>query len=474
MSFGVNETGFVKKTYTDIKGELEQYLLSKYPTLDLDPRGTAGHLIAMSTKGFSDAWEELEGLFGLGSPSRATGASLDANYAILDLTRIDASSTEIGNVIHWTTSASPVLIPTGSKARQSGTGRSFTLQGDVTILDSSPEVSEYEPSTTSAGQIVSIGISGTTYTYTIKSGDTKEIICEALRAALANNVNTEVLTSPEGTLRILGGDTAIVNLDKIRHGAFGTYLCDETGSLSCPQNTLDTIVTPITDWDSVENIEAGALGRDGETDAEYRQRAATYFLFGYGTEEGIRQYILNTIEGVLNCNVRSNRTGLQQGSLPANCLEVVVSGGVDQDLADAIWQVSPGGIQLYGLTTMIVTDSNGDTQTVGFTRPSVACIWVKVLRSLNEEEAFPSDGDRRIQEAIVEWASSFYQAGRNVYARDLLTPINTITGLGDVVVQFGNSLEADTAPTAYSGSPVILDYSKRAEFLTGRIVVEAL
>jgi len=365
-------------------------------------------------------------------------------------------------------------VTAGSKASQSATGTIYTLEADVTISSSTPDVSEYQPSTTSAGSIVSIGISGTVYSYTIQAGDTEESICAALRHLLTNDPNTEVLTSPNGTLRILGGDSSIGNLDVVRHGGFGTYTCDETGALACPQTTLDNIVTPIADWDTVENIEAGALGREAETDVEFRQRAATYFLFGYSTEEGIRQYILNTVEGVLNCNVRSNRTGLQQGSLPANSLEVVVSGGTDQDLADAIWLVAPGGIQLYGLTTMSVVDSNGDSQTVGFTRPSVAYIWVKVMRSLNEEEAFPSDGNRRIQDAIVEWGASFYQAGRNVYSRDLLTPINTITGLGDVVVQFGNSLEVDVTPTTYSSSPVVLDYSKRAEFAIGRIVVEDL
>jgi uncharacterized phage protein gp47/JayE len=468
MIFGITPTGFVKKTYTDIQAEMGQDLLSYKPDLNLDFRQPAGQIISVCSKVGADIWDEMAEIYAIANPAEASGASLDNNYALLNLVRIDAYPTEVLRVAHYLTGA--CTIPAGTKVAQSSTNQTFTLQADVVWTgDPTFRFAEFSLQAVNIGQTVTLSVDAIDASHLVVSGDTKTTILEDIADQIGARARVaEEVLFIDGGLVDFSIDNSALELD--RFGLAGDYLCDVTGAISCPQNTIDTIVNSVSGWVEVNNPDSGGLGRDTETDAEYRLRAQTYFLYGMATEEGIRQYILNTVEGVQSCRVRSNRTGLVVGELPANSLEVVVSGGNDADLAEAIWYASPAGIELYGITSQSVTDTQGNSQIVKFTRPAFAKVWLQIEFTTNSEEAFPVNGVDMIKRAITTWAASFYSAGRNVYARDILTPINTISGLGDVTVLIGQTT-GDIEPLVFNSTALQITYAFTASFDLARIEV---
>lgn len=471
MSFGITSSGLVKKTYTEIKAELEAGFRAAWPTIDLDYTGPAGQLIAQIAKGYADLWDRLQGNYSVLNPNEASDASLDNCYTLLKLTRIDSSPTRVLRVAHWGDNAT--TIPAGSQVKQGSTGTLFTLDADVVLASANPRFVDLTLTTPTNGMVFAITIDGIVYSVTAGSTSTKDTIGAQLVTAIGSRASFA-----SDVLSLDGGDSnmtisALGNLAVSRFANAGDYTCTEDSPLAVPQTTLGTIMTPVSGWTSVSNPDAGVTGRVAETDTEFRSRAATYFLYGKGTEEGIRQYLLNVVAGIQTAAIRSNRTGLTVGDMPPNSFEVIVQGGLDADIADALWLASPIGIEIYGLTSVVVTDSQGFNHTVKFTRPGTALVWIKVQRTLDPEYPYPVDGDAQIKNAIVAWAAGQYTAGKDVYPRAVMTPINTIPGLGDVTVLIGNSVTS-TPPTVYAESKLVIPYSSTAEFSLDRIIVEAV
>lgn len=477
MAYGVTLTGFVKKTLQECRAELEAVYQSIWPTIDLDPDGEAGQRIGLSAKREAEIWDMAQDVYTATSPTEATGAAQDSLYALVGLTRIDASPTLVNNVLHW--GASGTVITANSKIKQSGTQKQYALQADVTLSNTLTDGIRLQLGAYSNGKVYSITLGSYTFSKTAGPSDT----IDTIGAYFAEAMNTNFITTyASGILRTTGKlstsgvivpftvgtltEATIANV-----GGQGTYLCSEDGANACPVSTLDTIVTPISGWDTVENPYAGTTGRLVETDDQFRLRQASFYAGGMATEPAIRGNILNNVSGVISCNIRSNRSSVTDSEgLPPKSFLCVVEGGSPLDIAQAILDAQPAGIESYGSTTVTLPDDQGVTQTIKFSIPTQAKIWVKVTRTLDPDGGYPVDGDAQIKNAIVEWALLHYSAGLNVYVRDILTPINTIPGLADVTVELGNS-RTDTPPGSYSSAAMIMLLTEAPVFDIVRISV---
>jgi hypothetical protein len=477
MAFGVTHTGFVKKTLQECKAELEGVYQSIWPTVDLDPDGEAGQRIGLSAKRESEIWDMAQDVYTTTSPSEATGAAQDNLYALVGLTRIDASPTVVNNALHWGSSGTVILA--NSKAKMSGTQKQFALQADVTLSNTLTDGIRLQLGAYSDGKVYSIILGSYTFTKTAGSSDT----IDTIGAYFVGVMNTNFITTyASGILKTKGKlstsgfivpftvgiltEATIVNV-----GGQGVYFCSEDGANACPANTLDTIVTPISGWDTVENPYAGTTGRLVETDDQFRLRQAGFYAGGKATEPAIRANVLNTVSGVISCNIRSNRTmSIDSEGLPPKSFQCVVEGGVVLDIAQAILDSEPAGIESYGNTSVTLDDDQGVPRTIKFSVPTQALIWVKVTRTLDSDGGYPVDGDSQIKKAIVEWALTHYSAGLNVYTRDILTPINTIPGLADVLVELGNS-RTTAPPGSYSSTAMTMTLTESPIFDIVRIMV---
>ena len=127
----------------------------------------------------------------------------------------------------------------------------------------------------------------------------------------------------------------------------------ESGPILALAGTLTTIETPIDGWSTVTNANNGTPGRAVESDSELRiRRAQSLQVGGAGTVEAIRSRLLEQVDDVSAVTIIENRTdAVDIDGRPAHSFEAVVSGGIDQDIANMLWLVKPAGIETHGGVT---------------------------------------------------------------------------------------------------------------------------
>lgn len=466
MSFGVTNEGFVKKTLVDIKAELEQTFRTEFGvTIDLSADQPIGQIIGIFAKALADMWDLMEEIYTSRNVNEATGASLDNILAEVGITRIDAAATQVTDVLLWGDYGT--LILAGKKASISAINKTFELQANVTIDNATIRgVMLSVDAPTGAGQTYSLTIDGDVLTYTSVGGDDEDDVIAGLTAYAGAHDYSGWLTSPEsGVLRVvnvlksdfnLSGVTANMTVDMYANA--GIFTCTETGPISCPTYALDSITTPVTGWLEVENPFVGNTGRNEESDVEMRLRHNSYYSVGKGTEDAIAQSILNEVDGIISVKVISNRTDVEADGMPPHSLQVICEGGDPTEICQVIWDTAPAGIAIYynpsSNETAYITDEEGYSHLIGYSKPDNVEIYVKVLYSLYDEETFPFDGVARIKQAIYDWAQIEYQAGKDVYAKRIYQPIYSVPGIGDLTVYVGTSYPANQSTLTMTDSQI--------------------
>ena len=226
-------------------------------------------------------------------------------------------------------------------------------------------------------------------------------------------------------------------------GPSGTTTVAATGDLTGPipalSNTVTNIESPVAGWTGVTNVDAATLGTNVETDAELRTRFITSrSVAGAGTVDAIYAAV-SAVDGVTFLTVTENRNSTTNTSLdlPGNNIRVVVIGGDDQEIAQAIWDNKPAGIQLDGNHPgpLSIVDSQGNTQFITFSRPVAVPIQVTgALATVGDEsgDGTVSGVTTLIAEAIVEWASTEMGVGENVIGTKLFVPVHGVALQYDV------------------------------------------
>lgn len=98
-----------------------------------------------------------------------------------------------------------------------------------------------------------------------------------------------------------------VNLSITQTSTPVLFLAQEYGPIPAPSSSLTEILTPVAGWQSLDNFEAGIIGRTQETDEELRlRRARSLRIFGAATVEAIRSRILQEVPGVSSVFVFEN------------------------------------------------------------------------------------------------------------------------------------------------------------------------
>ena len=468
----VTATGFVKKTLAEIKVELETGFQAVFGTdIDLDSTGPIGQLIGILAKREADLWDGAEEIYTSRNPNEATGTSLDNLAAETNVTRIAASASRVENVLLFGTEGT--VVAAGKQARQSGRTETFSLETTTTITKTKSRYGYLTPETPVVGHVYAITIDSVPYSITYAAGDLVTLLLAELAAWTGGTASASV----DGTSIILQATedfalTETATFTDVLWASGGIFNADVISPLPVPENTLIEIVTPVSGWDSVTNIQAGGTGREVETDDELRIRRQQDFLKGSATDDAIKSALLNDVVGVSAVTVTSNRSmATDIYGRPPKSFEVVIEGGSTQDIADKIWEKSPSGIESYGTTTATVVDANGDNQSVKFSRPTNMYIWVRLTRTLYTEEVYPVDGDAQIKAAIVSWSLLNMKAGTDVIYQRLSIPVYTIPGVKDITIEVAATTTPEGSPS-YASADIAMNGRELAVFDTTRIVVQ--
>lgn len=183
-----------------------------------------------------------------------------------------------------------------------------------------------------------------------------------------------------------------------------------TGPIPCPANTLVKVYQAVAGWDSITNAAAGTLGREVEnrTDFETRRKNSVA-LNGRSTPQAIYASVFD-VTNVTDCYVIDNptnatvNTGATNYPVAPHSVYVAVVGGLDADVAAAIWSKKDVGCDYNGNTTVTVTDSSGynypqPTYAVKFQRPSA--LPIKFAVTIANNPLLPPTTTADVKAAII-------------------------------------------------------------------------
>jgi uncharacterized phage protein gp47/JayE len=438
---GVTTEGFEQKTLEDLKAEIEDAERAAFgPGINTLATSVFGQLNGVFAGKLAELWEVAAAIYRSLYPDSASGEALDNVASITGALRLAARKSSAEDVI--CTGTAGTVLAVGRVLSVSGAGDRFASTAAATLA----AATAWAPTTAYAvGNVRSN--SGNIYVVTVAGTSAASGGPSGTGAAIVDGTVT---------WRFVGTGLAFALVD---------FESEEFGPINAPAFTLSVIETPVSGWSGAANRLDAELGRDVESDADFRVRREQ--LLGTGgdaTIEAIRAAVLG-VEGVTEAFVFDNPTDVTDvDGLPPHSVEVVVLGGTDEDLAEAIFGSVAAGIATHGSTTEIVTDSQGFSHTIKFSRPTELLMYVDVTVVV-DAGLFPLDGVDQVKAAIVAEGDRL-GIGDDVITVRLKCASLEVSGVTDVTV-----LEVDDVafPSSTSNHPVAV--REVARFDTSRVVV---
>jgi len=255
----------------------------------------------------------------------------------------------------------------------------------------------------------------------------------------------------------------VVELDEQGNGT-GTVVCVQEGSVgNVNVGDIHIFTNPDENLYSVTNTELLVQGRDRETDEEFRQR---YFQStsktGASTIESIQATVLE-VPGVKSVSITENSSSTEENGIPPHSFSVFVYGGSDQDVAKAIFRTKPAGIQAFGTTVVPVQDSQGMTHYIGFTRPSVIDVFVRL--TIQRGTNYPANGDDLVRTEVLTYFEQL-MIGDDVIVSQIIRAVGKIDGVIDV------SVELSTDGATYTMSNLAIPSDSVAATTSDKVVIQ--
>ena len=294
------------------------------------------------------------------------------------------------------------------------------------------------------------------------------------------------VTDSQGNVWALPVDVTIPNSGSITVG----ITCQTTGAVQAAANTITTISGGATaGWTGATNPSPALPGLPVEADSQLRSRQALSVaapsltrlastIAAIAAAPGVTRYATGnpTPDSGPGSSIENPTGAVDYWGNPPHSISMVVEGGLDLDVATAIYQKRGLGVytnpdSTAGSRSVPVTDPNtGTVMTIGFQRPSYIPVYVTMI--LNPLAGYTSATLAAVQTAIVQYLnslqigetvtfSSFYAIAQSVMP-SLLTPQFSITSLF-------TGLSASPSGTV----DLVLDYYQVAQGISANVIVSA-
>lgn len=287
--------------------------------------------------------------------------------------------------------------------------------------------------------------------------------------SIIRNDRTQVDWATVGDLVFIGAGTQAL-----------TVRARETGEQDFLATDSWTIVTPVSNWGSVYaslDLSAEDAGTDAETDPDLRVKRLQSLIASGNDWDGIQAAVAQ-VPGVSFVGGLNNDTTGTLDGVPYGAIEVVVEGGDDQEVIEAIFEHLPPGTQTFGDESGMVTMANGEPLEIFYTRPAATNVWVRItVSTVGAEYAARPTLEDEIEAAVLSQAETlFSHPGADVITGAFVGPLwdlskDALTGrptLTSIVAE--TSLNGSTWQT----TPLAFTHRFRAEFSASRISVVGL
>lgn len=212
--------------------------------------------------------------------------------------------------------------------------------------------------------------------------------------------------------------------------AKASFQAVELGSIALePEELLTIIDAP----DGVRGVyftegDNTVVGDDYEDDSEFRTRwQQAQSLADSATSGGIKKYLLPLVSSDKNLKIIDNKTDDVVNGTPAHTIQVIIyTPESDEVIAKTIFDHLLDGLDLYGTTVVPITDSEGTTENISFTRATTIPIHFKVDVVLKENYAI-SQVISGIKKGIVD--NFNLNMGEKIVANDFIEYIRDVEGI---------------------------------------------
>lgn len=476
MDFGITPEGFKRKRLEDIRLELISQFEAEFGAIDVSAGSVFGVFIGIMAKEFADEWELLEAVYFSLYPSSADGTSLDNVGDLTGVKRLAATQTQ-GVIQAFGDLGTPLTI--GNVISIVNAGDRFTVSNNEVIsnvdtvnilidVDTVTDSIDYTVIINGTPSTFNSGVSATAES--IAAGIVAEILISPESIDASDNLDgTFFVTSPDFTVEFTATVTA--ELAFLKATANVPVIAEQFGVIQGIAGTAIVIETPVSGWDTSNNDLDFIVGRDVETDSEFRiRRSQSLQVTGAGTVEAIRSRLLQVV-GVTAAFVEENATDIVDGGgRPPHSFESVVAGGDDQDIGDLLWLIKPAGIQTFGTESVPITDSQGGAHVMEFSRATEIYLHVRITLTLTPEEEYPNDGDDLVAANVLAYGQTL-TIGDDVFVQRFYAPVYDVTGIATALIEIATSPNAGDAAGAYQTTNLSISNTEVAVFDSGRIIV---
>lgn len=195
--------------------------------------------------------------------------------------------------------------------------------------------------------------------------------------------------------------------------------CTTLGRITAATGDINTIVTPTRGWTAVVNEAPAVAGVSQETDSTLRSKQKISTANPSNTVfEGTIGAVAN-VDGVVRYAAYENDTDAIKDGLPPHSITMVVDGGTNEDVAQAIYLHKTPGCYTNGDIEVNVTGSLTDIP-IRFYRPHYVGTAVKV--SIKPLTGYTDATASQIKANIYDYINSL-AIGETLYAPNLNAPI---------------------------------------------------
>jgi len=392
--YGLSFEGFTPKTLEVIKSEIEDDLKNQFgANIDLRPQSVFGQLVGIFSEKHAEVWALANDVYLSQYPDFASGIQLDRVASITATVRKPATPSQAEVICYG---VEGTVLSAGQEVLDTLNNLTFETVDAVTI------------SASTARDV---------YLNVVTVGPPLNTILNGLVSAIGTAVVTP--SNVNSQLRLLNASVdfsavaTTANLSIVKRGTAVNVVAQENGAFEVPIGVITSIETPISGWDSVNNILAGTTGQNRETDEELRIRRTA------SVDRSIRGAIL-AVENVTQAVVFENDDDVTDGDgTPAHHIWAIVQGGANADIAEAIINRNSAGIGTRGAVVNTVTSPvTGNPHVIRFDRPTTLTPTIVITYSLAEDgTAFPSSGVTLIKQALEDYTDTFTIGQDLVYSR---------------------------------------------------------
>lgn len=222
------------------------------------------------------------------------------------------------------------------------------------------------------------------------------------------------------------------------------YQAQETGEIPCQPNTLTVILDRINGLESANNPAQAVLGRDLESDREFRDRIKNSLSINSIAMISAIKSNLEAVSGVKDSycydNYTSSQVTIDSVKVPAHSILACVEGGSDIDVAIVLFKKKTGGTGYikasdnpdYNVVEEnVIDESYGTTYSVTFMRPETTDI--DVVITVARQDYSGADLEGAVKQAVMNWYNGEIDGVDGIKIGKSVSPFEISAAVSDAI-----------------------------------------